>query len=130
MDDIERVREKLNEYGIEIYTDYALADDEYVFMVESMAVFINTEKHGIGISFHAETRPDKVATHTLIIKEVEGITDIEVMESFVVDEGNKFISGDKAFELVKKRLESQVIGSFMRENAYAELLMNERCFEC
>jgi len=130
MDAIERVREKLDEYGIEIYTDYALEDHEYVFMVENMAVFINTKEHGIGLSFHAETRPDTVATQTLIMKQVEGIEDIEIMESFVVDAGNKFISGEKAFKLVQQRIESQVIGVFVKEHAYSELLMTEKCYEC
>ena len=53
MGDVERVREKLEEYGIEIYTDYSITDSEYVFMVEQMAIFINEEEHGIGVSFHA-----------------------------------------------------------------------------
>lgn len=130
MTDIDSVRNKLDEYGIEIYNDYSLSKDEYVFMVEKMAVFVNTKEHVIGISFQAETRPETASRFTLILKETEGIKDIDVMESFVVDENNKFVSGEKAFELMTKKLVDQVTGSIIKEQAYIDILMTSNCHRC
>lgn len=130
MGDVERVREKLEEYGIEIYSDYSISKNEYVFMVEKMAIFINTKEHKIGLSFHAETRPDNAATFTLIIKEIKDMKEIDIMESFVVDAGNTFVSGDKAFDLVQKNIIKNVTSEIIKEHTYAEMLMNEKCYKC
>jgi len=130
MGDVERVREKLEEYGIEVYTDYSITDSEYVFMVEKMAIFINEKEHGIGISFHAETRPDIASTYTLIMKEIEDMKELEIMESFVVDEGNKFVSGEKAFDLVQRNIIQKVTHEIVKESSYSEMLMTNKCFHC
>ena len=47
------------------------------------------------------------------------------MESFVVDENNKFISGDKAFELIDKKNQYQAMTEIFKDQAYAEILMNK-----
>ena len=117
MGDVERVREKLEEYGIEVYTDYSITDSEYVFMVEK-------------ISFHAETRPDIASTYTLIMKEIEDMKELEIMESFVVDEGNKFVSGEKAFDLVQRNIIQKVTHEIVKESSYSEMLMTNKCFHC
>lgn len=130
MTDIEKVKQKLDEYGIEIYSDYALSDNEYVFMVEKMAVFVNEEEHAIGISFHAETRPETAGNYTLILKEIIDLKKIEVMESFIVDKDNKFISGQRAFDIIQQKMIKQVTNELTKEYSYSELLMTNKCFHC
>ena len=130
MTDIDKVKDKLEEYGIEIYSDYALSDNEYVFMVEKMAVFINEEGHALGVSFHAETRPETAGNYTLILKEIPDIEKIEVMESFIVDKDNKFISGQKAFDMIQQKMIKQVTSEIAKEYSYSELLMTDKCFHC
>lgn len=130
MTNIDKVKQKLEEYGIEIYSDYALSDDEYVFMAKKMAVFVNEKENGIGISFHAETRPETAGNYTLILKEIVGIKQIEIMESFVVDNNNKFISGQKAFDTLQKKMIKQVTNELAKEYSYSELLMTNKCFHC
>jgi len=130
MTDIDKVKEKLGEYGIEIYSDYALSDNEYVFMVEKMAVFVNEKEHALGVSFHAETRPETAGNYTLILKEIPDIEKIEVMESFIVDKDNKFISGQKAFDMIQQKMVKQVTNELAKEYSYSELLMTNKCFHC
>lgn len=130
MTDIDKVKDKLEEYGIEIYSDYALSDNEYVFMVEKMAVFVNEKDHALGVSFHAEARPETAGNYTLILKEIPEIKKIEVMESFIVDKDNKFISGQKAFDMIQQKMIKQVTSELAKEYSYSELLMSNKCFHC
>ena len=130
MTDIDKVKQKLEEYGIEIYSDYELSDNEYVFMVEKMAVFVNEKEHAIGISFHAETRPETAGNYTLILKEIPDLKKIEIMDSFIVDVDNKFISGQKAFDIIQKKMIKQVTNELAKEYSYSELLMSNKCFHC
>jgi len=130
MDIVEDTRLKLEQYGIKIYTDYPLTEQEHLFMVDNMLLFVHTEDHEVGISFQAETRPKTVATSVLIILEIESVTNVDIMESFVVDEDNKFISGDKAFELIDKKNQYQAMNEIFKDQAYSEILMSGTSGEC
>ena len=130
MTDIDKVKEKLEEYGIEIYSDYALSDNEYVFMVEKMAVFVNEEGHALGVSFHAETRPETAGNYTLILKEIPDIEKIEVMESFIFVKDKKYIIGQKTIFIIQKKNIKKLNSVIAKEYSYSELLMTDKCFHC
>lgn len=126
---IDQVRAKINEYGLEVFTDYPLVDgDEYVFFLEDMILFVNKEEESVGISFQASTRPDRAAKMILIINEIE--TDINIMESFIFDRNNKYLSGEKAFELIEKTKESDAVQGFVKDQMYKEILLTSNCHEC
>jgi len=124
------IKDKLDEYGIEIYTDYALSDHEHAFMVEKMALFLDKEKKSLGISFHAESRPETVANNVLIFSEISEIEKIEIMESFIVDSNNRFVSGEKAFEEIYNKMIEQIAGMVLKEQSYSQLLMSNKGYEC
>jgi len=124
MDIVEDTRTKLEQYGIRIHTDYPLSEQEHLFMADNMLLFVHTENHEVGISFQAETRPKSVATSVLIILEIESVTDVDIMESFVVDESNKFISGQKAFDMFDKKNQNQALGEIFKDQLYSEMLIN------
>jgi len=130
MDIIESTRTKLEEYGIQIYTDYSLNEQEYLFMADNMLLFVHTVNNDIGISFQAETRPKPVANSLLIVLEIEGVTNIDVMESFVIDEDRNFVSGEKAFKMIDKKNQNQALSEVFRDQAYSEILMNNTSGEC
>ena len=130
MDIVENTRTKLEEYGIQIYTDYPLNEQEYLFMADNMLLFVHTENHDIGISFQAETRPKPVANSLLIVLEIEGVTNVDVMESFVIDEKRNFVSGEKAFKMIDKKNQDQALSEVFREQAYSDILMNNTSGEC
>jgi len=125
---IDRVRSKMEQYGLEIYNDYQASNDEYVFYVEDMIVFINKKDKSIGVSFQASTRPDRAANMTLILRELN--IDIDVMEPFIFDRNNKCLTGEKAFDLISKSKQSETIQNFVKDQMYRELLMSTKCHEC
>jgi hypothetical protein len=129
---IDKVRAKINEYGLEIYSDYPLIDgdnEDYVFFVEEMILFINEkEKSSIAVSFQASTRPERAANMILILNEIE--TNIDVMESFIFDKNNEYLSGEKAFDLIEKSKQSDVIQDFVKDQTYKEILLTAKCHEC
>jgi len=130
MDIVEDTRSKLEEYGIRIYTDYPLNEKEHLFMVDSMLLFIHTENHEVGISFQAETRPKTVANSLLIILEIDSITDVDIMESFIIDENRNFISGEKAFKIIDAKNQNQALSEVFKDQAYTEILVNQTTGEC
>ena len=125
---IDNVETKLKEYGIEIYNNYAIENDEHVFYADEMIEFVNKKDNAIGVSFQASTRPEKAANLSLILNEL-GIN-LDIMESFIFDQNNSFISGEKAFKLLEDSKKSTTIQSFIKNQAYKELLLNSECFEC
>ncbi len=127
---IDETRDKLEEYGITIYNDYPLNDDEYLFMADNMLLFVHTENDEVGVSFQAETRPRTVANSLLIVLEIESVIDVDIMESFIVDENKQFVSGEKAFEIINKKNQYQAMNEVFKEQAYTEMLLNGTTGEC
>ena len=125
---IDKVRSKTEEYGLVIYNDYSTSDDEYVFFVEDMMLFVNEDKKTIGVSFQASIRPEQAANMVLILNEMK--EEIDVMESFIFDKNNRYISGEKAFELIEKSTESNIIQNFVKQQALNEILIKSKCHEC
>ncbi len=124
----EQVRNKIDEYGIEIYNDYPTTDSEYVFFVEDMVLFVNEKTKTVGASFQACTRPERVANIVMILNEMK--IDIDVMDSFVFDKENKYISGEKAYKLIDETHQSEIIQNFLKQQAYRELLINSDGHKC
>lgn len=126
---IDQVRAKIDEYGLEVFSDYPLVDgDEYVFFTEDMILFVNKKEESIGISFQASTRPDRAAKMILIINEIE--IDINIMESFIFNRNNEYLSGEKAFDLIEKTKKSDAVQSFVKDQMYKEILLTSDCHEC
>jgi len=125
---VNAVRDKVIEYGIKIYNDYGVEENEYVFFVEDMILFINEKEKTIGVSFQATTKPDRVGSLTLILDQLK--TDINIMDSFVFDTENRYISGDKAFKLIEAKQEEDVIREFLKKQTYQHMLLSADCHEC
>ena len=125
---VNAVRDKVIEYGIKIYNDYGVEENEYVFFVEDMILFVNEKEKIIGVSFQATTKPDRVGSLTLILDQLK--TDINIMDSFVFDTENRYISGDKAFKLIEAKQEEDVIREFLKKQTYQHMLLSADCHEC
>ena len=127
----DKIGKKLNEYGIKVYDHYQGEDiDEYIFLVEDMVIFARDKNKEIGISFQATTKPDIVANNLLIIQEVEEIESIDIMESFVFNEKREMVSGDEAFDLIKRSIQNQAINEYAKEMCFREVLEKSNCHEC
>lgn len=87
---------KLKEYDFEI-TDHHKVEEinQYVIYTPSMVVQTNEDEGSVGISFHANLRPELAAQYLMIVQET-GITKISIMEPFYYDKEGKFTTGDEA----------------------------------
>lgn len=126
---IEKVQNKLNEFDFKIYNHYSVDKEEYIFMVENMLLFVHEKRNEINISFQVTTRPDIVAQHTLILKEIED-TEINIMDSFIYDHQRIFISGDRAFNLVENSIKKQGVQEFIEHQTMKDMLEKSNCFNC
>ena len=126
---VEKVQNKLNEYDFTIYNHYSADEEEYIFMVEDMLLFVHKKKNEVNISFQVTTRPDIVAQHILILKEIEN-TEINIMDSFIYDHQRTFVSGDKAFNLVENSIKNQGVKEFIEKQTMTEMLEKSNCFNC
>jgi len=125
---LDRVRYKLDEFGLEIYSDYPIADTEHVFYVENMILFVDIKEETIGVSFQATMKPDRAANIILILNDMN--KEIDVMESFIYDKNNKCLIGDKAFELIENTKKSTILQDFLKDQAYRSILISANCYEC
>lgn len=129
MTDKNSVLKKFEEYGMNLYTDYPTEKNEHCFMVDNMIVYLDQEDNTVAVSFHASAKPEEVAQNLLILKEIE-VNDIYIMDSFIYDLNNRFISGDDAHELVKRTIETEAVKDFTKRQAYTEYLVKANCFDC
>jgi len=123
---IDEVLNKLYEYGISVYDQYSLDKDSHVLMTDAFTLFVNTKEKTLSVSFHAATKPEYVANHTLIFNEIESIVQIDIMESFAYDSDRQVISGDEAFKVVEK----QVVDNIKQQQSFVSILLKEECYQC
>lgn len=125
---LDKIRSKIEEYGLIIFAEYPIEDSEYVFYVEGMMLFVDAKEKSIGVSFQATLKPDKTANIMLILNEL-GI-ELAVMEPFIYDSNNRCITGSKAFELIENTKKSTVLQEFLKDQTYQSILMSNKCHEC
>jgi hypothetical protein len=127
---INTIVKKFEEYGMNIFTDYPTDKEEHCFMVDNMIVYLDKEDNSVAISFVASAKPEEVARNVMILNELNDLKQIYIMESFVYDMNDKFISGDDAHNLVKKTIEHDALKDFVKRQAYTEVLVKSKCFKC
>jgi hypothetical protein len=130
MAEINEVVKKFKEYGMELFTDYQTKKNEHCFMVENMIVYLDKDDNTIAVSFHASAKPEEVAANMMILNEIDNLNNIYVMDSFVYDLNEKFLSGDDAHKLVKESIEHEALREFTKRQAYIEVLGKAKCFDC
>ncbi len=125
---IDKVRDKLEEYEMKIFSDYPVEDSEHVFYVENMILFVGLLDNSIGISFQATIPPERAANIALILNEI-GL-ELDVMESFIYDKDNKCITGSKAFDLIENTKKATAVQEFIKQQSYNQLLSSTKCYKC
>jgi len=129
MTDKNSVLKKFEEYGMNVFTNYKTEKNEHCFMVENMIIYLDQDDDTLAVSFHASAKPEEVAQNLLILKELE-VNDVYIMDSFVYDLNDKFISGEAAHELVKRSIEVEAVKDFTTKQAYTEYLVKAKCYDC
>ena len=125
---IDLVRDKIDEYGINIFKEGVAEEGQYTFYCTGMVVFVFPNDF-VSVAFQATTNPDDAATDILILKEIPGI-EISIMESFIYCKDNKLICGEDAYDLIRETIKAEGASDYIREETYTHLLENMNCFEC
>jgi hypothetical protein len=127
---VDSIVDKLTEYGMALYTDYPTKDQGHCFMVKDMIIFLDEEDDSISITFQADSKPEDVASNLMILHEIDGVAEISIMESFIYDKNNNFISGSEAHTIVRSSLIEDAFRKVAKHQAYNEILTDMKCFEC
>ena len=130
MAEVSDVVKKFEEYGMKLFTDYPTPENQHCFMVDNMIVYLDKNDNSIAVSFLASSKPEEVANNMMILKEIEGLDDIYVMESFVYDMNDKFVSGDEAHKIVRESIQHEALKEFAKRQTYIEVLSKAKCFDC
>lgn len=126
---VEKIEQKLCEYGILIFDHYEIENNEYTFIVEDMLIIIHNENK-ISVSFQVSTKPEVVANNTLILNEIKEIEHISIMESFAFTQDKQLICGKKAHRLFKETTEHNIIQDYQQSAYYQMILMRDKGHEC
>jgi len=132
-DKMDSIIEKFNEYGMIIFRDYPINNSDtkqHVFICEGMVLFLDYKDDSLSVSFYAGLKPEDVSRNTLILNEIEDFDDLYIMESYILDNHNKFICGEEAFKLLKKSDEVEFIKGFAKNQLYEEILKTAKCYYC
>jgi hypothetical protein len=125
-----QVTQKLDEYGIEIFTDYDIEQEgEHVFYAECMIIFVNDVENTIGITFQATTKPERAATLALILNQLRE-AEMHIMDPFIFNEKNEFISGKDAYQLIEDADKAKIKKEMVRQDIYSHILQTSKCHEC
>jgi len=128
---VEKIKYKMNEYGLKIFTDYPSKErcNEHIFYVEEMILFASTKEENLAVSFQATIKPDKAANLALILSEIN--RDVDVMESFIFNANNECILGDKAFKLIEKTKIEKISNELIQNQFYTQMLLNsDNAYKC
>ena len=126
----DKVAKKINEYNLGLLTEYPTEDNGYCFVTSGMIVFADDEDESISVTFQADQKPEDVASYTLILSEVDEVQDIFIMDSFIYNINNEYISGKEAHDLVKETVIQQAFQKVAKHQVYSEILQSAKCFEC
>lgn len=129
-DMLTKIEKKLLEYGFDIYDQYKVEDEQWLFLVTDMVIFVDINTGETNVSFQATTKPDIVANNILILKEIPELDDLRVMDSFIFNDYKQMIRGEEAFELIQSSIENKAVEKYVKELSYASLLNNSDCHEC
>jgi len=126
---IEKIKLKLEEYGIEIFDHYKLENNDYLFIVQDMLIMCH-KKDDISISFQVSTKPEIAANNILLLEEIKQLKNIFIMESFAFDTKGEIMCGDKAYELLEDNIKERISYDIEKSRMYQNILMTTKGYEC
>ena len=127
---VKKILKKLDEYGFELYNQYSDENNNHYFMIDDMVLCYDDNDGILSIAFKASIKPEQAANNTLILKEIDGIKDFEIMESFIY-KGKEILSGDDAHKYVEKVHGNKEIGKYIsKQNQIQMLLYSKKHGNC
>jgi len=119
---VEKILKKLDEYGFKLYNQYSDENNHYYFIIDDMVLCYDDNDEILSVAFKASTKPETVANNVLILKEIDGIKNLTIMESFIY-KGKEILSGKDAHEYIEKVYGKKEIGKYIRKQNQIQMLM-------
>jgi hypothetical protein len=126
---IQKVKEKLEEFGIEVHKEFKTKDGkEDVLLAEKIT--ITSEDGDVFISFDLNANPSYAARVILILTEIKGIRDFCIGEDYVIDNNGKFLDGPEAIEYYRKHEKEKTINDYMNQQAQIFFMTKAKHYHC
>ncbi len=125
------LKTKLDQYGIEIYDNYLVEDEEVYTHCDKMIIIYNKKQQTYAVSFEASSKPELVGNMMIILNQLN--KPIEIMESHTYNKKNIPIFGNEAYEEIKKNINTETKKKIEEDMYFQELLSNvtpDDCFKC
>ena len=126
-DSKEKIKNKLEEYGIEIFKEIK-HDDEDVIMAEDMT--ISCRKDEVFVNFHVTTKPSKSARIILILKEIQNCKKFYIGDDFVFDKNGNFMDGEEAHKYYVNTMKQNTISEYMQQQAQIYYMNKMKTYNC
>lgn len=123
----DKIRDKLEEFGLEIYRDYEV-EGEKIIVSEDLTITCN--HNDVFINFKVSTKPSFSARIVLLISYIKGIENFYIGEEYIFDEDGKFIDGNDAYKYHHNMLKKMAIHEFMEEQSQLYYLHKAKSFNC
>jgi len=126
---IQKIKEKLEEFGIEIHKEFKTENlKEDVIIADNLTITCN--RHDIFVAFSVAAKPSYAARIMLILSEVKGLKDFCVGEDYYIDKTGKFLDGEEASTFYKKSQEEKTINNYMNQQAQIFYLTKAKHYHC
>lgn len=123
----DKIKNKLEEFGIEIYRDYTYEDEE-ILVADNLTITCN--QNDVFVNFKVSTNPSFSARVILILVELKGIKSFYIGEEYIFDNEGKFIDGEEAYKYHYNMLKKMAIHEFMEEQSQLYLLNRAKSYNC
>lgn len=123
----DKVKDKLLEYGIEIFKEFK-QDDEEIIITEDMT--IACKKNEVFVNFLVTTKPSKSARIILILKEIQDCKKVYIGDDFVYDKNGNFMDGEEAHKYYVNTMKQHTISEYMQQQAQIYYMTKAKTYNC
>ncbi len=125
------LKSKLDQYGIEIYDNYVVEEEEVYNHCENMIIIYNRKDNNYAVSFEASSKPEYVGNMMIILNQLT--KPIEIIESYTYNSSNVPVFGDDAHNIINNSIKEKIEKDVEKENFLQNLLTNidpDEFFKC
>jgi hypothetical protein len=121
------VKNKLDEYGIDIFKEFEYEKEE-VMMAENLTVSCKDDE--LFVSFMLTASPSFAARIILILKEISEVNKFCVGDDFLFDDDGNLIDGEKAKKYHEECLKKETINEFMKQQSQIYYMNKMKTYNC
>lgn len=119
---VKNLRNTLEEYDFNLHQPEREHEGVYYFGIDEALLYFDSNINKLGISFVVFARPEIVANTSLILSQVEGIEEVEVLDSFIFTSEGKFMDGEEAHIYYQKSYVENAKNQYNIERMQMEML--------